>query len=568
MNQTDAVSISGASIWRPSGTLLLLFLISIFSFSCEQGMKWGAFANEKIVKKDTTQLLLESLQGDSSDQNFLRVIRLVKSDSLRELLKAKRRAMFTRYESFQKLKLDSEAVLEANPCLAPLILKMDRVYNRYFTMKDLLNESYPADDYRAKRYVLGDFNTVDRNGNCRGCVEDYPKIEEMPELKKFIGLAKKAGLDLNDDEQLRDWLAGNWTDTALDGREILAFWKNLRDHVERYRTEPMTRDSIITVLGRKYCVGQRFCLCEIRGDTIVTVAKFVASSKDKRANLRKLVDFDGQSRYYAPMNRLTSRYWDSHLKYDSLDLFHDKHMGYSTKRVVLFEKKTKLPNFMRIHADDAYPGAQNIPNGVHEFAEGGRTTPLYMGTPISYGCIRLHDYPSKFTRWWTPVRAKFVVNYVDSRYIQRPVIVETPPADAVASAEKPKSEGKKEKEKKDEMVKAEDSRERQGGNKPEEPASEKVSEAETKPLLKSPDSTAEIKPLSRPKKRNNRVARKDSTSVAARPAENSKPEKKKKHRKHRSRRERKKEDHTIAQNSSSAGNSGDAVQKSGDDKLH
>lgn len=350
--------------------------------------------------------------------------------------------MFLRYESFRKLKIDSEEVLRINPCYAPLILKMDRVCRRYFTMKDLLNEAYRPDDYRARRYVLGDFNTIDRKGNCRGCVESYPDIRELPELKKFMAVCSRESLDLNNDELLKTWLAKNWKDEKMNAREILALWRNLRDHVEKFRPEPMKKDSVIEVFGKKYCIGQRLCLCEIRGDTIVEVARLVASSRDARGNLRKLRDFDGQPRYYAPMNRLTTRYWDSHLRYDSLDYWHDKHMGFSSRHVILYQKKVKLPNFMSIIADDYYPGAKNIPNGIHEFAEGGRTTGLYMGTPVSFGCIRLHDYPSKFTRWWTPARAKFFTYFENKRYKLKPNQKPGAPANSPAKS-KDKLPGRK-----------------------------------------------------------------------------------------------------------------------------
>ena len=428
-----------ADKWQYPALRLLLLLASnlmVFTFcmACEPQKK------EKITivkeKTDTTKLLLESLRRDSSDRNFMRILGQLKNDSLCRMLLAKRRKMFLRYESFQKLKLDSEEVLRINPCYAPLILKLDRVCRRYFTVKDLLNESFKPTDYRAQRFVLGDFNTIDRFGNCRGCEESYPDIRELPELKKFLALCKRDSMDLKDDKKLRIWLAKNWTDPNISARDVLAFWKNLRDHVERFRPEPMKKDSIIEVFGRKYCIGQRLCLCELRGDTIVEVARFVASSRDARGNLRKLRDFDGQPRYYAPMNRLTTRFWDSHLPYDSLDYRHDRHMGFGSRHVILYQKKVKLPNFMSITADAYYPGAQNIPNGIHEFAEGGRTTKLYMGAPVSYGCIRLHDYPSKFTRWWTPAKAKFFTYFENKRYKLWPVRKKTDPVQQLPAPKK------------------------------------------------------------------------------------------------------------------------------------
>jgi hypothetical protein len=32
----------------------------------------------------------------------------------------------------------------------------------------------------------------------------------------------------------------------------------------------------------------------------------------------------------------------------------------------------------------------------------------------------LHDYPSKFMRWWTPANSKMFIHYEDKRYQQYP----------------------------------------------------------------------------------------------------------------------------------------------------
>jgi hypothetical protein len=180
----------------------------------------------------------------------------------------------------------------------------------------------------------------------------------------------------------------------------------------------MQKPPTIEVHGKRYCIGQSLCLCEIRGDTLVTVAKFVTSSKNALASQHNQHDFDGQPRYYAPMNRLSTRYWDNGLSYDSLDAWHDNHMGFASRSVILYEGKVKLANFMHITPDDAFPGAKGFVNGIHEFAVGGSEPGKFMGSPMSLGCVRLHDYPSKFIRWWTPAHAKMFIHYEHSRYIQ------------------------------------------------------------------------------------------------------------------------------------------------------
>jgi hypothetical protein len=374
------------------------------------------------VQKDTSIVFLKQLTNDSSFANFNRVIALVQNDSLKKELLHLRRMMFTRYASFQKLKLDSEEVLKNNPCYAPLITKMDRIFNKHYTWNDLYNESFPKTDYKSQRFVVGDFNTLDPQGNCEGCEEFFPDVWELPELKAFFAACKKDNIELTNDTQITEWLNKKNATDKKSMSYMFDIWRNLRDHVEAFRTDPLKKEPTIDVHGKTYCIGQRLCLCEIQGDTIVKVAQFVTSSKNSHTSQHNQHDFDGQPRYYAPMNRLTTRYWDSQLAYDSLDIKHDKEMGFGSRTTILYKGRVGLPNFMHITPDDAYPGAKGFVNGIHEFAVGGTAPGKYMGAPVSLGCVRLHDYTSKFTRWWTPANAKMFIYYEDKRYKQNPIV--------------------------------------------------------------------------------------------------------------------------------------------------
>jgi hypothetical protein len=149
------------------------------------------------------------------------------------------------------------------------------------------------------------------------------------------------------------------------------------------------------------------------------VAQFVTSSKNAAKSQSNQHDFDGQPRYYGPKCKITSRYWDHQFAYDSLDQKRDKLLGFGSKHVITYKGHVPLPNFMHITPDDEFPGAKGYVNGIHEFAVGGKRPGLFMGTPISLGCVRLHDYPSKFVRWWTPNNANFFTCYENSHYIQK-----------------------------------------------------------------------------------------------------------------------------------------------------
>ena len=400
---------------------LLLISLILFNYSCNNIQ--GGVSEKGDLIKDTSFVFLNQLTNDSSLVKFNYVISSVQNDSIKNNLIHKRRLMFTSFDSFQKLKISAEGVLKDNPCYAPLITKMDRILGKSFFWNDLYNESFSKSDYKSKRFIVGDFNTLDESGNCEGCSEEFPDIFELTELKYFFLACKKDKIELSNDNQIIEWLKNRKSKDVKTLSYMFDIWRNLREKVEAYRTDPLVKEPIIEVNGKNYCIGQRLCLCEIQGDTIVKVAQFVTSSKNSLASQHNQHDIDGQPRYYAPMNRISTRYWDSRIKYDSIDIKHDKEMGFGSQTTILYKGQVRLPNFMHITPDNLYPGAKGFVNGIHEFAVGGSAPGKYMGSPVSLGCVRLHNYTSKFTRWWTPHNAKMFIYYEDKRYKQNPLTI-------------------------------------------------------------------------------------------------------------------------------------------------
>jgi hypothetical protein len=332
-----------------------------------------------------------------------------------------RRKIFLSFESFTKSNLNAEDVLKNNPCYSPLITKMDRIHDRYYTVQDLFNNNYQEGNYLRNRFILADFNTTNSAGECKGCNEEYAVNENIDELSNIIKELQSSKIEYNNIEALNSWFNKLSNSEKGKWRNEYGTLKNYLQHVDKYRTAPMKKDPIIYIEGKPYCIGQRLCLCEIQNDTIIKVAQFVTSSKNAKAPQSNQHDFDGQPRYYAPQNKITSRFWDRELKYDSLDRKHDEEMGKGSSGVLRYRGAVDLPNFMHITPVDEFPGAKGFVNGIHEFAVGGKRPGLFMGTPISLGCVRLHDYPSKFTRWWTPHRANMFIAYESKHYIQRPL---------------------------------------------------------------------------------------------------------------------------------------------------
>jgi hypothetical protein len=334
----------------------------------------------------------------------------------------KRRMLYFDSIALKRSNISIESVVAKNPCYIPILTKMDRVYDRAFSLNELYNPEFPKSNFLSRRYIVGDFNSTNVNGNCRGSFDLFAKNDKLNEFQDFIKDLKKDQVSLTDTSSLIKWYKSQTNKRKRIHFNAFWMWLNYYDKVEKFRTAPLKRDPVITIGGVDYCIGQRLCLCEIQNDTIKMVAQFVTSSRNVKLYHGPLRDFDRQPRYYAPKCIITSRFWDNHLIYDSLDLRRDKIMGGGTKMVVKFKRRVYLPNFMNMKPDTDYPGLHVFSNGIHEFAEGGRTTAFYMGSPVSLGCVRLHKYPSRFVRWWTPNKARFFISYQYKNYIQKSIV--------------------------------------------------------------------------------------------------------------------------------------------------
>ena len=395
--------------------LMVLFAIAFCYFLKSQNNFSKKNNTTKISK--TTIDSLDLIKQQALNTNSFELIEKYLSlsmdsiDASRNLFIHHRRIFWQNFDSFQKTKYNSENFLQHNPCYTPLILKIDRVNNVSYNWIELFNKNYDTSDFRAKRFIVADFNTTDTKGNCKGCSEKFAIINELSEFKNLRKLNILQTLNLDSIKSNPYW------QNTLTKNEIL-HWINLQQKIEKFRTEPQKIDSIIIYNHKKYCYGQTLNLCEIQGDTIINVAQFITSSRNVELFKEVFLDFDKQPRFYAPINTIKARYWDNYLKYDSLDYFRDIEMGFASSYVIKFKGKVPLPNFLTVIPDSQFSKARSYVIGIHEVTEGGYEPLKYMGSPVSLGCIRLFDYPAKFTRWWTPFNAKLFISYENKRYKQ------------------------------------------------------------------------------------------------------------------------------------------------------
>lgn len=372
------------------------------------------------IKSEIANALKERALKEQSVASWTNCIVFFGDDqSAATTMLSERRKIYLDTLALERNGIPIDSVIGHNPCYIPILTRMDRVHNRAFTFDELKNPDFPQGTFLASRFIVGDFNSVDAKGNCRGSFDIFATDNQLSEFKDLLYDAQKANVDPYDYSKLNIWFTGLDAQQKSIHADAMWMWRNYLDKVHKYKTEPLYREPVIEINGRNYCIGQRMCLCEIKNDTIIMVAQFVTSSRNVNYPHSALRDYDEQPRYYAPRCLITSRYWDSAVAYDSLDLKRDKMMGFSSRHVIKYKGTVNLPNFLHMTPTDEFRGARGYVNGIHEFAVGGSGPAKYMGTPISLGCVRLHDYPSKFVRWWIPKNARFFISYEYKRYIQK-----------------------------------------------------------------------------------------------------------------------------------------------------
>ena len=312
-----------------------------------------------------------------------------------------------------------------NPCYLPLLAdtsfwnKGARIGYKY---EDLFNDLLPPNHPFKNRYLVGDFNVLDTKGENRKLQEVFPKLNL---LKEFKYVPKDLLLKMDSIEYKTPEYAALLLEIRSRCPELADVYINFLEKVWNYRLVPIKRE--FSVNGNSvYAAGQIVVLCEACDDTLRMLAKFAVSSKRMDITLKKDSNgknvksyFEylpiGQRRgYYAGLNRITSKNWETERHYSALDSLRDVEVGGGNSRITFYEGKVELPNFLLIE-----PSKEDSMcirhNGIHKVALLTLARGM-LGTGNSIGCIRVTDFGSKFIRWWVPQECKFFIAYNDNRF--------------------------------------------------------------------------------------------------------------------------------------------------------
>jgi hypothetical protein len=302
----------------------------------------------------------------------------------------------------------AEAIADQDAiCRVPFEKLKDPKTGDYFPLSSAINENAKLPDHVRQRYVVGDFNSTDENGNCRGVREHITSMDELSDFSHLRAIAASIKTDLATlAKQSLGSLLASESVAPDDVAAVTAEYEDLRnflEQVQRYKTDPVEKPSVVN----GYCVGQTLSFCEIVDGQPKLIYRFVTSSSRSPPPL---------NRYYAPINFINTRHWSSDRRYTPVDARRDARMGGGDAIPIPFANggnPIEMPNFMNFLPMTGYTG--ETLNGIHEIA-GGLDSGGTFGAPVSLGCIRLNKFEAKLARWWTPRLAKFYVYFETDRY--------------------------------------------------------------------------------------------------------------------------------------------------------
>ena len=344
-----------------------------------------------------------------------------------EFLKKRRKKLFKSRVNVINAGINVDSLLKINPCYTPVYKNIDRTKSKVFVFSDLINNDLPLNNPYRNRFLVADLNTVDKFQLTLGLKEVFPITDAGWEFSSLFNYLKKHDITSQNISSVPldrlDSLISSKTELKLQ----LKTYINFLDKVKAYETIPIKKSRSI-INGKQIVTGQNICLCEVKGDSINWVGRFATSARGKsrrsiidtvETNPKRYSYFEAMptgkdSKYYAPLYRITSKNWETQRKYEIIDKFRDSLLGGGNSRVTHFDGRVQLPNFLLMAPDSLYPRAMRR-NGIHESSL-SIVSKCMLGSPQSLGCLRMSDYTSKFLRWWVPQNTKLFIYIDEDRY--------------------------------------------------------------------------------------------------------------------------------------------------------
>ena len=421
-----------------------VFILTILLFSCKTSYDQGYAlqCNKNQVQEETEEILrkkqeyidscYQSVVSLNTIDNYTSFLKVFQINVFTEEIRNKRQKLFLQKEKVEESQFNIQELIKQNPCYIPIYKDIDYLRKKNIELENLYNSVLDSMNPYRNRFIVGDLNTLNKEGESRGIKEKFFNINEGWEFKELFEFAIINNISTDSISIIEPRIIKNIVSNVKQQKIIekqLLLYNNYENKVGKYLEDEIEK-KYSSYGGYRY-TGQKLCFCEISKDTILLIAEHVTSARGKTRHRTSTDSITGistyqyseafpigkQRKYYAAHNRITIRNWETSRKYDKSDIYRDSLLGGGNERVTFFDGKSQLPNFMLIAPDPTYPGAMKM-NGIHEGSLSNMSRCM-LGTPQSLGCFRTSDYGSKFCRWWIPRFANLFIYFDEDRYTNR-----------------------------------------------------------------------------------------------------------------------------------------------------
>ncbi len=162
------------------------------------------------------------------------------------------------------------------PCRIPFEKLKDTKTGTPFPLSAALNENEKLPAHLRGRYIVGDFNSADENGMCKGVKEYLTRLDQLSEFPRLRRIAAERNIEFTSLAK-ENVAALARAEETLDDFEALSFelddLRNYLEQVKRFETDHIVKARVYN----GWCVGQTLNFCEIQNGKPKLVYRFITS---------------------------------------------------------------------------------------------------------------------------------------------------------------------------------------------------------------------------------------------------------------------------------------------------
>ena len=258
--------------------ILKVFILTILLFSCKTSYDKGYSlqCNKNQIQEEKKKKLREKQEYiDSCYQsvislntidNYTLFLQVFPIDICSEEIKNKRRKLFLQKEKVEESQFNIEEIIKENPCYIPIYKNIDYLRNKNVELENLYNSVLDSMNPYRNRFIVGDLNTLNKDGESKGIKEKFFNINEGWEFKELFEFAITNNIPTD-------------SISIIDTRKIKTIVPNLKEQ-KKIKKQLLLYNNYVSKVGiyledeieKEYSsyggyryTGQKLCFCESAG---------------------------------------------------------------------------------------------------------------------------------------------------------------------------------------------------------------------------------------------------------------------------------------------------------------